>query len=260
MFRAGLQRRPACTSEEPKSIFSQPSPTVSVSHASEVAKLNAGVEAAKLVRNGMLLGLGTGSTVSYALRELAERIKHDGLKVQGVATSVQTEGLAKELGIPLTSLEKHPRLDLDIDGADEVDPDLNLIKGGGGAHVREKIVAKASELVAIVVDESKLSRRLGEKSAVPVEVLPFALPLVTREMSSLGGRCKLRMVKGLNEAFRTDNGNLILDCDFGPIPEPDALEADIRSIPGVLESGIFHHVANLVIVGSSVGTRVIRRG
>jgi len=231
-----------------------------VSQGSEVAKRNAGVEAARLAKNGMTLGLGTGSTVSYALRELAERIKHDGLKVQGVATSARTEGLANELGIPLTSLEKHPRLDLDIDGADEVDPDLNLIKGGGGAHLREKIVARASELVAIVVDESKLSRRLGEKSAVPVEILPFALPLVTREMSSLGGRCRLRMAKGSNEAFKTDNGNLILDCDFGPIPEPDALEADIRSIPGVLDSGIFYHVAHLVIVGSRTGTKVMRRG
>ena len=219
-----------------------------MSQGSEVAKRNAGVEAARLAKNGMTLGLGTGSTVSYALRELAERIKHDGLKVQGVATSARTEGLANELGIPLTSLEKHPRLDLDIDGADEVDPDLNLIKGGGGAHLREKIVARASELVAIVVDESKLSRRLGEKSAVPVEI------------SSLGGRCRLRMAKGSNEAFKTDNGNLILDCDFGPIPEPDALEADIRSIPGVLDSGIFYHVAHLVIVGSRTGTKVMRRG
>lgn len=231
-----------------------------MSQAAEVAKRNAGIEAARLAKNGMILGLGTGSTVSYALRELSERIKHDGLRVSGVATSTHTEGLATELGIPLTSLEKHPRLDLDIDGADEVDPDLNLIKGGGGAHVREKIVARASELVAIVVDESKLSRRLGEKSPVPVEILPFALPLVTREISNLGGRCRIRMAKGRNEAFRTDNGNLILDCDFGPIPEPDSLEADLRSIPGVLDSGIFHQIAHLVIVGSGTGIRVMRRG
>ncbi len=225
----------------------------------EVAKRNAGMEAARLVKDGMALGLGTGSTVHYFLKELSNRIKNEGLRVSGVPTSLPTESLAKELGIPLIGLEERPRLDLDIDGADEVDADLNLIKGGGGAHVREKIVARASEFVAIVVDESKLSRRLGEKSPVPVEIIPFALPLVSREISDLGGRCKIRMAEGGKGPFRTDNGNLILDCDFGPIADPDALEADIRSIPGVVDSGIFCQVADLVIVGTSSGTRVIQR-
>lgn len=225
----------------------------------ELAKRNAGVEAARLAKDGMVLGLGTGSTVYYFLKEISERIKNEGLRVSGVATSLSTERLAKELGIPLTGLDEHPRLDLDIDGADEVDAELNLIKGGGGAHVREKIVARASELVAIVVDESKLSRRLGEKTPVPVEIIPFAVPLVSREISELGGRCRIRMAKGGKEPFRTDNGNFILDCDFGPIADPDALQTEIRSIPGVVDSGIFYHIADLVIVGTNSGTRVMRR-
>ncbi len=224
----------------------------------ETSRRNAAIEAARMVRDGMVLGLGTGSTVQHFLSELSRRIDDEGLRILGVPTSTATLGLAKSLGIPLTSLDEHQKLDMDVDGADQVDPDLNLIKGGGGAHVREKIVAKASDRVVIIVDESKLVERLGTGFPVPVEVVPFGLAPARRELSELGAIPRLRTTGG-KARFRTDNGNLILDCDFGPIDDPAHLESRIKAVCGVVDSGIFAGLTDTVIVGTETGCRRMRR-
>lgn len=225
----------------------------------EAMKRAAAARAAGLVKDGMVLGLGSGSTVAHFLLELSRRIGQQSLSISGVATSKATEERARSLGIPLTTLDEQPELDLDIDGADEVDASLNLIKGGGGAHVREKIVAKASKSLIIIVDETKLSKRLGERSPVPVEVIPLAAKIVSAEISEMGGRPSVRREKGGQRAYVTDNGNFILDCDFGPIEDPALLEATLKSMTGVVDSGIFSGMTDQVIVGSQDGSRILRR-
>lgn len=199
-----------------------------------------------MVRDGQVVGLGTGSTAKYAIEGLARRIR-EGLSIKGVPTSLATERLARELGIPLVGLSETGVIDITLDGADEVDRDLNMIKGGGGALTREKLVALASVKRVILVDESKLVSRLGESRSLPVEVLPFAWTLSARLLSELGCVTTLRDQNGV--PFLTDNGNYILDCDFGPIEDVAGLEKRIKLLPGVIESGLFVGIADTLFIG-----------
>lgn len=211
----------------------------------EEAKKGAAVKAVGYVKDSMVVGLGTGSTVEYMLRELASRIKKKKLTIKGgIPSSVKTEKLARRLGIPLTSLDSHPKIDLTIDGADEANlDDFTLIKGGGGALAREKIIASAAKKFIVAVDESKLVKTLGV-FPVPIEVIPFAKAYVIRELKSLGGRPKVR------EGFRTDNGNIILDTKFPGIRNPEELEFLLNNIPGVVENGIFAaRTPDVIVVG-----------
>jgi ribose 5-phosphate isomerase A len=210
----------------------------------------------KYVKDGMVLGLGTGSTARHVLQGLAHRIADEGLLVSGVPTSLATAEAAKLLGIPLTSLEEHPVLDLAIDGADEVDPRLDLIKGLGGALFREKIVAAAARKFIVVVDDSKLVPRLGTKAPVPVEVHPFGWRATQACLVALGATVALRIREG--ETFRTDNGNHILDARFGPIRQAAKLAANLEAIPGVVGHGLFLKMADLVLVASESGVRTLR--
>ena len=222
------------------------------------AKEAAGQRAAGLVETGMRLGLGTGSTVRFALLALAARIRDEGLDVAGVPTSRDTEDRARELGIPLLSLEQAHELDLTIDGADEIDRDFNMIKGGGGALLREKVVASISRRVAIVVGPEKVVERLGLQFLLPVEVLPFALPVVRRALQRLGCAPSLRAAQS-GATYRTDNGNHILDCRFPDgIADAAALERSIGMLPGVVECGLFIGLAHLLVIGHSDGRTELR--
>ena len=214
--------------------------------ANEEEKEAAGRAAAKLVRDGDIVGLGTGSTAYFAVVALGERVK-DGLKIIGIPTSVRTADLARTLGIPLTTLDEHPEIDITIDGADEVDPKLNLIKGGGGALTREKVIATATKKMVVVADSGKVVAVLG-KFPLPVEVIAFARTVVERKIVSLGGLPKLRL-KPDGSPYLTDNGNEILDCGFGKIADPPALARELSGTPGVVEHGLFIGLAKLAIVG-----------
>ena len=217
------------------------------------AKRAAGVLAAQQVESGQALGLGTGSTVDPFLVELARRVREEGLRVRGVPTSRQTELRARELGLEILSLEELPRLDLCVDGADEIDPELRMIKGGGGALLREKVVATASDRMLIVVDESKCVQRLGTTFALPIEVVPFALPLARRELESFGAELVLRQKDG--SEYRTDNGNAILDARFPEgIADAQRVEREMGSIPGVVCVGLFLGLAHGRVVGRANGT------
>lgn len=220
----------------------------------EVAKRAAAEEASRLVRSGQIVGLGSGSTMALVVEALAKRVEGEGLRAEFVPTSYQIQLLAIEKGLKVVDFMGVDRIDLAIDGADQVDRGLNLVKGGGGALTREKIVdAFASELV-IVVDEGKLSDRLGAGKPIPIEVLPFALPLAMREVARLGGRPRLRFGAGKVGPVVTDNGGFILDADFGPIADPKRLNAELKAIPGVVETGIFAGMAHRVYVGRADGT------
>lgn len=209
------------------------------------------------VESGMVVGLGSGDTVTYAVRRLGQLLRSGSLeRVVGVATSRVVAALAEEQGIPLTTLEEHSTIDLTIDGADEVDPHLDLIKGHGGALLYEKIVALATRCEVIVVDEGKLVPELGARAALPVEVVPFGWPVVSRALADLGARVERRMRDG--EPVRTDEGNLILDCRFPSIPDVKRLDQAIRAIPGVVEHGLFLGLADLVIVAGRRGLRLLR--
>jgi ribose 5-phosphate isomerase A len=216
----------------------------------ELKKL-AGEKAVEQVKNGMIVGLGTGSTVEYALKKLGEMVKK-GLDIKGIPTSVHTKRRAKEEQIPLTTLDENPVIDLTIDGADEVDSDLNLIKGGGGALLREKIIAYNSKRVIIVIDDSKIVKRLGIDFPLPVEVTKFSWNSTKKSLEEVGCEVTLRDIME-NEPFITDNGNYILDCDFEKIDEPEQMEIDINCIPGVVENGLFIGLADEVIVGGKQG-------
>ncbi|HKW43995.1 MAG TPA: ribose-5-phosphate isomerase RpiA [Thermoplasmata archaeon] len=219
------------------------------------AKRNAADAALKYVKSGMVLGLGTGSTALLFLDGVARLIR-DGADLKGVPTSFATADAAKQRGIPLTSLEEFPRLDLCVDGADEVDPKLDLIKGLGGALFREKIVAWASKRFLVIVDESKLVPRLGTKALVPVEVHPFGWKNALLGLEDLGARVELRKRDG--ETVRTDNGNHILDARFAPLKAPPKLATAISAIPGVVGHGLFLDMADAVLVGSPKGVRTLR--
>jgi ribose 5-phosphate isomerase A len=211
------------------------------------------------IQSSMALGLGTGSTAKYMLQGLAARLRDGRLRdIVGVPTSEGTAALARELGVPLTTLEAHPRLDLAIDGADEIDPALNVIKGLGGALLREKIVAASADRFIIVGDETKLVARLGVRAPVPVEVIPFGLPLCERRLAALGCVPTLRRAAD-GDPFRTDEGNVILDCRFGPIDDAPALAAAVHAIPGVVDHGLFLGMAALALVAGPSGVRTLTR-
>jgi ribose 5-phosphate isomerase A len=214
--------------------------------ANEAEKEAAGRAAAKLVRDGEVVGLGTGSTAYFAVIALGERVKL-GLKIIGIPTSVHTGDLARSVGIPLTTLDDRPEIDITIDGADEVDPKLNLIKGGGGALTREKVIAAASKKMVVVADASKVVSVLG-KFPLPVEVISFARTVVERKIVLLGGSPKLR-TKPDGSPYLTDNGNPILDCSFGAIADPPALARALSSTPGIVEHGLFIGLATMALVG-----------
>lgn len=218
----------------------------------EHQKKIAAEKATEEVNNGMVIGLGTGSTVYYALLKLGEMIR-DGLNIIGIPTSEGTEKIATEQNIPLTTLAKHPTIELTIDGADEVDAHLNLIKGGGAALVREKIIANASNRIVIVVDESKVSQVLGSTFALPVEIIKFGWEATQREVDKVCGNSDLR--GGIDNPLITDNGNYILDCNFAGIPEPEKVELQLNNIPGVVENGIFVDRADKVIIGTPNGIK-----
>jgi ribose 5-phosphate isomerase A len=218
-----------------------------------LAKAAAGRLAASLVQDGMALGLGTGSTVAFFLEALAERVRAEGLRLRGVPTSLDTERRCWELGLPLAGLEELERLDLTIDGADEIDPQFRLIKGGGGALLREKVVAQQSRELVIVVDPKKRVERLGTTFALPVEVVPFALAPVLRAVRALGANPVQRGAHAL-PPYRTDNGNAVLDLSFPDgIADPQALEQRLKAIAGVVEVGLFIGLAHGVIVGFEDG-------
>jgi ribose 5-phosphate isomerase A len=214
--------------------------------ANEAEKEAAGRAAAKLVRDGDIVGLGTGSTAYFMVLALGERVK-SGLKIIGIPTSVHTGDLARSVGIPLTTLDEHPEIDITIDGADEVDPQLNLIKGGGGALTREKVIASASKKMVVVADSSKVVAVLGQ-FPLPVEVISFARTVVERKIVSFGASPKLRM-KADGNPFLTDNGNQILDCSFGKIGDPLALAQVLSDTPGIVEHGLFIGLATLALIG-----------
>ncbi|HEX7880136.1 MAG TPA: ribose-5-phosphate isomerase RpiA [Candidatus Eisenbacteria bacterium] len=209
------------------------------------------------VKDGMVVGLGTGSTAEWAVRLLGERVKQ-GLSIQGVPTSDATAKLAQEVGIPLVDFESIWGIDLTLDGADEVDPDLNLVKGGGGALLREKIVAAASKELIVLVDPSKLVPRLGEHFPLPVEVTPFGWQQTARHLAAVGCQPKRRTTG--SRPCTTDNGNHILDCRFpGGIENPGRTESAIDRIPGVVETGLFVRMTRCVIVGYPDGARAMRK-
>jgi ribose 5-phosphate isomerase A len=214
--------------------------------ANEQEKEGACRAAAKLVRDGDIVGLGTGSTAHFAVVALGERVKA-GLKIVGIPTSVQTGELARAVGIRLTTLNEHPEIDITIDGADEIDSRLRLIKGGGGALLREKVIATASKKRVVVADSSKVVSVLG-KVPLPVEVISFARTVVENKIVSLGGSPKLR-TRPDGSPFITDNGNQILDCNFGKIADPPALALILNNTPGIVEHGLFIGLASMVLVG-----------
>jgi len=224
--------------------------------AKEKEKETAGRAAAGLVRDGDVVGLGTGSTAYFAVVALGERVKA-GLKIIGIPTSEHTADLARAVGIPLTTLDEHPEIDITIDGADEVDPNLNLIKGGGGALLREKIVASASKKMVVVADSTKIVPVLG-KFPLPVEVIDFARPVIEKKIAALGATTKLR-TKSDGQPFLTDNGHHIIDCSFGKIDDPAALARSLSDMPGVVEHGLFIGLAKLALVGRGTSVEELRQ-
>ncbi|HJH30982.1 MAG TPA: ribose-5-phosphate isomerase RpiA [Methanosarcinaceae archaeon] len=212
--------------------------------AASIEKQKAGEAAAGLVKEGMVIGLGTGSTTAYTIAQVGRRVD-EGLDILAVVTSYQSEMLAIDAGIPLTSLAEHPTLDIAIDGADQVDADFNVIKGGGAAHTREKVVAKSAKRFVIVADDSKTSDRLDH--FVPIEVLPYASNLVIRQMKELGGEPQMRLGVRKDGPVISDNGNFILDVKFGVIKDPAKLSLELSACTGVVEHGIFTNVHDIYI-------------
>ena len=202
-----------------------------------------GEKAAGFIKDGMVVGLGTGSTVYYTILKLGQLVK-EGLSIQGIPTSTQTAELAKKLNIPLVGFQEIRQIDVAIDGADEVDSNLNLIKGGGGALLREKIIAKAAQKFIVVATPSKLVDQLGA-FPLPVEVVPFGIEMTEKQLKELGCEPRLRRLNG--KPYRTDNGNHIFDCIFPEISEAKRLEARLNLIPGVVENGLFIDMTDLVI-------------
>jgi ribose 5-phosphate isomerase A len=219
-------------------------------------KRQAAIAALDDIREGMVVGLGTGSTANHFIRELGDRVKK-GLRIVAIPTSAASEKLAQEVGVPLTSFEHFEHIDVTVDGADEVSSGLDLIKGLGGALVREKIVAHASRRLVIVVDESKLVDKLGRKTPIPVEVIPFAVHSVRGQLLRWSGEPKIRQKDG--KPFVSDNGNLILDWYHGIIDQPQILEKQLKAITGVVDSGLFAQVTDSVIVATASGIHHLHR-
>ena len=213
------------------------------------------ISAVSLVRDGMIVGIGTGSTAAYAISELG-RLVSGGLDIMGIPTSYQSEMLAIEHNIPITTLLEHPEIDITLDGADQIDQNLVAIKGGGAAHTKEKVVASAASRVVLMVDSRKIASRLNH--AVPIEVLPYSRKLVERQVRALGGMPNLRMAARKVGPVITDNGNFIIDADFGVIDDPERLNREINAVVGAVEHGIFLNVDE-VHVGTADGARVLKR-
>ncbi|UCC58082.1 MAG: ribose-5-phosphate isomerase RpiA [Candidatus Bathyarchaeum sp.] len=219
----------------------------------EEAKKRVALEAVKHLQDDFIVGLGSGSTAAHVIQEIGRQILKAGLRVLGVPTSSQAMMLAVRSGIPLTTLDEYPSLDLAIDGADQIDKKLDMIKGGGGAMTREKIVASAAKQFIIVADETKLVDKLGTNCRVPVEVLPFALATATASIKELGGKPLLRESGRKVGAVVTDNGNYIVDIDFGPMKDTEELNRRLKLIPGVVETGLFIKMADIVYLGKPDG-------
>ncbi|HUZ83160.1 MAG TPA: ribose-5-phosphate isomerase RpiA [Gaiellales bacterium] len=227
--------------------------------ADELKRLAAEHAVEREVRSGMALGLGTGSTAGHVLEALAARLRDGRLAgIRAVPTSEHTAADCRRLGIPLASLDECPHLDVDIDGADEIDPGLDLIKGLGGALLREKVVAAAATRMVVVADGSKLVPRLGLRAPLPVEVIPFAQPLCRRLLERAGWRPQLRL-DACGEGFVTDEGNLILDCRRDDWSQTGSLAVDVDAIPGVAGHGLFLSLAQAAVVATDAGVRVLER-
>lgn len=218
-------------------------------------KKDAGYLAANEVKDGQILGLGTGSTTHYFIEAVGKRIADEGIKVMGIPTSYQSFLLAKKANIPVTTLDEH-EIDLAVDGADEIDPSFNLIKGGGAAHTLEKIVDYSAKEFIVIADESKLVDTLGA-FPLPVEIIPESVTPVTKALNDLGGEVTIRMGQLKDGPVITDNGNFILDVDFGKIENPIHLEKDLNAIPGIVENGLFTEMVDKVIIGFKDGAKFI---
>lgn len=216
-------------------------------------KKDAGYKAAEYVKDGDILGLGTGSTTHYFIEKVGMRIAEEGINVMGIPTSYQSVLLAKKWNIPITTLEEH-EIDLAVDGADEVDKELNLIKGGGAAHTKEKIVDYAAKTFIVIVDESKVVDAIGN-FPVPVEVIPDASRTVIQALEDMGAKCEIRMAERKDGPVITDNGNFVIDAKFNIIESPIHLEIDLNTIPGVVENGIFTQMVDKVIIGTADGIK-----
>jgi len=219
-------------------------------------KKQVGIAAAQRVQSGMIVGLGTGSTAAFAIAELGRRQREEGLTIIGVPTSFSAAVQAKQEGIPIRTIDQVDSVDLAIDGADEVDPQKNLIKGGGAAHTLEKIVDGRANSFLVVVDESKLVAHLGA-FPLPVEVLPVAVYGVMAELAKLGATSEIRMGVKKDGPVITDHGNFVVDAQFSTIPDPGALEKNINNIPGVLENGLFVNLVTEVLVGKVVDEEIV---
>lgn len=219
----------------------------------EIWKKNAALKAVEFVESGMILGLGSGSTAVYALEQIGHDIRSGRVKsIIGIPSSNKTAVIAGQIGIPLEKLDDFPVIDLTIDGADEIDPELNLIKGGGGALLREKILAQNSSRLIIIADETKLSPDLGTKFRLPVEVIPFSLQPMQKYLVSIGAKPTLRVDES-GQTFITDEGNFIIDCKFGPISKPYKLAQTLKTRAGLVEHGLFLNLATDVIVAGENG-------
>ncbi|QCC48817.1 ribose-5-phosphate isomerase RpiA [Halobellus limi] len=220
-------------------------------------KRRAGERAAELVAEGDVVGLGTGSTAAHAIRAIGRAVD-EGLDVRGVPTSFDSRALARQSGIPICSLDEVDGVDLAIDGADQIDADLSAIKGGGAAHAREKVVDAAADRFVVVADPSKVAESLSRP--VPVEVLPDTHAAVERDLEGLGGAPTLRRAERKDGPVVTDNGNLLLDCDFGVVEDPASLSTALSGLPGVVEHGLFVDLVDTVYVGTDDGVDVRERG
>ena len=224
------------------------------------AKKRAALEAVKHVKDNNVVGLGSGSTAAFAIIALGERVKNEHLKILGIPSSYQAFMLAVESGVAITTLDEHPQIDVNIDGADQVTSELNLIKGMGAALAREKIVAASSKLNVIIADDNKKVKVLGENNQpVPIEVLPFAIPLVKRKIVEVGGNPIVRESKGKLGPVITDNGNAIIDASFGLIKNPGELEVKLKMIPGVVETGLFVNLTDIAYLATSNAVEKIER-
>lgn len=220
------------------------------------SKRIAAEKAVDYIHDGMIVGLGTGSTAYWAIQKIGERV-HAGLQIKAVASSRRSEELAMQLGIVLVPLNEIDFIDVTIDGADEVDTNNNLIKGGGGALLREKILASHSKMFVVIIDESKMAGKLG-RFPVPVEIVPFASNLTLRHLRALD--CEPRIRRDADKVYITDNGNMIADCSFEFIDDPAILSARMNSIPGVVENGLFSHtMVHAVVIGSEDDTITIKK-